>query len=211
MDLGALAPDPEPEVEVMDLGALAPDPDPEVETMDLGALAPDPEPEVETMDLSALAPDVSELSSEGEPEEIPGRDADEPVYTRTLAELYVRQGFTDRALAVFRHLLAADPGATDIEERIAELGHDGLGVVAEADDGGPENGLHPTETVEEEEEEEVEALARDLADSGDGAHEVDTPFAWTEAEPSTDDPPDDGSEIGDYFDDLLGWESQEGS
>jgi tetratricopeptide (TPR) repeat protein len=210
VDLTALAPDPEPEVEVMDLGALAPDPEPEpeVEVMDLGALAPDPdpEPEVETVDLAALAPDpepeseiaVMDLGALA-PDPEPEMDTKEPVYTRTLAELYVKQGFIDQAVSVFRHLLEAEPGAPDIVERIAELGSGAVdGEATGSDAGGVE-------------EEDVETLARDLSESGNGGHEVDTPFAWTEDEtPSSGDATDEGPGIGDYFDELLGWESREG-
>jgi tetratricopeptide (TPR) repeat protein len=208
MDLGALAPDaePEPEVEVMDLGALAPDPEPEaeLEVMDLGALAPDKEaePEVEAMDLGALAPDdvldLSELAPTAAPEGDPEMDANEPIYTRTLAELYVRQGFLDQALDVFRNLLAAEPGATDIETRIAEL---------EGQTGAPPP---PVPEPDAPAEEEVERLARDLAEGGKDAHEVDTPFAWMEEEASVEsEPAQDGPDVGNYFDDLLAWEKRE--
>ncbi len=230
MDLGALAPEPEsesepevevmelgalaPEVEVMDLGALAPEPEPEpeVEVIDLGALAPDadPDPGSEVMDLGALAPDepldVSEFSPEAGQHDDSTPDTDEPVYTRTLAELYVKQGLIDQALNVYRQLLSVEPGASWIEERISEL---------ENDEG--DGGVHPPEglLVGEEEraspdvsEEAVETLARDLAEIGDDGHEVETPFAWADDE---DSPADDGPEIGDYFDNLLGWESDSAS
>ena len=130
MDLAGLAPD-EPAVEepVMDLAGLAPD-EPAVEepVMDLAGLAPD-EPAVEepVMDLAGLAPDES--AAEEPPMDLAGLAPDppghntggeahvddgEPVYTRTLAELYVRQGFTDKALEVYRRLAEAEPGAADL-------------------------------------------------------------------------------------------------
>ena len=205
MEIDASA-EPEPEVELMDLGALAPDaePEPEVELMDLGALAPDaePEPEVELMDLGALAPDpvdeVDELESE------------EPVYTRTLAEVYLKQGFVDQALHVLRNLLERDPSASDIARRIEEVRSGMLGGSARASDGKPlvaESGDARTKG-----EEEVEALARDLAESGADAHDVDTPFAWAEDEaPAEASEVDDGHAIGDYFDNLFAWESREES
>ena len=207
MDLSALAPDlePEPEVEAMDLAALAPDsgpepePEPEVETMDLGALAPDPvpEPEVEMMDLGALAPDPVVNLEDASPDAEEDSEMERPVHTRTLAELYVKQGFTDRALDVLKQLLAAEPGAADIEARIAELEQGGSGEALEG-------GEPPTHLPEEE---EVETLARDLADAGNGVHEVDTPFAWDEEEAASKGDGDPG-EIGGYFDDLLSWEPQ---
>ncbi|MDA0328525.1 MAG: hypothetical protein O2958_05900 [Gemmatimonadetes bacterium] len=248
MDLSAFAPDPEPEPqpEVMDLSAFAPDPEPEPEpeVMDLSAFAPDPEPEPEAMDLSALAPDpeVMDLSAFAPDDvlDLSDRSPDpvvedsemgstEPVYTRTLAELYVKQGFEDRALHVLRHLLSEDPAADDIRNRIEVL----EGGSSQAPPVGVDEDVDPAEAVtlelpaigaapvapsekgdvsdsyEEETEEEVETLARDLAESGRDAHDVDTPFAWTETEttPSTEGL-GGGPGIGSYFDDLLAWESR---
>ena len=210
MDLAALAPDPEPEPvveEMMDLGALAPDPRPEPvveEVMDLAALAPDPKPvEEDTLDLGALAPDPDVLAAAAmEPadpsEEDPHMDSSEPVFTRTLAELYVSQGFTDKALDVYRHLNSVEPDAKDLSARIAEL--EG-GPVGTADSEAASGAGAPAAT-----EEEVETLARDLAEVGADDHEVDTPFAWSEdATSDVSSIRKDGSTIGGYFDQLLGW------
>jgi tetratricopeptide (TPR) repeat protein len=151
-----------------------PDPEPEEElaVMDLGALAPDPEAPVEDLDRS------------------------EPVYTRTLGELYVRQGFVGQALNVFRKLLELEPEAEDIRGRIVALEGG-----APSDEGGAES------------DEEVETLARDLAQSGEGEHDVRTPFAWAQEESAAlePDPEPDGPEIGAYFDSLLSWDPGEGS
>ncbi len=54
-----------------------------------------------------------------------------PVPTRTLAELYLRQGLHSEALRVYRALLAASPGDGDLEARIAEL-EDGIEAGDEA-------------------------------------------------------------------------------
>jgi hypothetical protein len=71
----------------------------------------------------------------------------------------------------------------------------------------------PVPVPAERDEEEIEVLARDLAESGVEAHEVDTPFAWAdeaEGEPVTTDPA--GVEpISAYFDRLLDWDSRERS
>jgi len=220
MDLGALAPDvdAEPEPEVMDLGALAPDvdADPEPEVMDLGALAPDVDaaPEPEVIDLGALAPDevldLSELLPDSEGEDDSEADADEPVYTRTLAELYVKQGFVDQALNVYRHLLSVEPDVTGIAQRISEL-ESGAGEAAPEPEADPPSGDEPRPEGSNGEE-EVETLARDLAESGNGDHEVDTPFAWAEdATPVSAEETEGGPGIGDYFDGLLGWDSRAGS
>jgi hypothetical protein len=241
MDLAALAPDPEPEVEVVDLAALAPDPEPEpeVEVMDLASLAPDPEPEVEVMDLAALAPDpepevevvdLAGLAPDPEPEEDANMERSEPVYTRTLAELYLKQGFADKALGVYRHLLRTQPGDLDISARIADLESGRVGAEPmhararpappalprpafdeEIEPDGTASGRRATE-IARRGEEEVETLARDLAESGEGRHEVDTPFAWTEEEDSFASEEDDAdSGIGGYFDRLLAWEDPDAS
>jgi hypothetical protein len=210
MDLASLAPDPEPEVEVMDLASLAPD--------------PEPEPEVEVMDLASLAPDP-------EAEEDANMERSEPVYTRTLAELYLKQGFADKALGVYRHLLRAQPDDLDISARIADLESGRVGAEPmhararpappalprpafdeEIEPDGTASGRRATE-IARRGEEEVETLARDLAESGEGRHEVDTPFAWTEEEEESfaSDEEDADSGIGGYFDRLLAWEDPDAS
>ena len=228
MELGALAPDPEPEgvEEVMELGALAPDPEPEgvEEVMELGALAPDPEPEgvEEVMELGALAPDpepegVEEVMELGAlaPDPEPGLfEVTEPVWTRTLAELYVKQGFVGQALDVFRHLLEDDPGAEDIVRRIGELESGAVDASATETAPAAAETMDPAAVggMRDAPESEVEALARDLAESGSDEHDVDTPFAWTEEE--ADDahtPTDEGPSIGEYFDGLLSWQPRDGS
>jgi hypothetical protein len=215
MDLGALAPDePAAEEPAMDLGALAPDePVAEEPAMDLGALAPDePMAEEPAMDLGALAP-------HGPTADDVHTEDGEPVYTRTLAELYVRQGLTDRALEVYRRLAEAEPGATDLRVRIAEL--EGRPVSPEyvAEEGGgatsATGAAEPAPTAAEDAH-DVETLARDLAESGAEAHDVDTPFAWSggDGSPGLDsaaEREDSGPPAVDYFEGLLGWGSGEDS
>ncbi len=56
------------------------------------------------------------------PEEIPGSDfEDESVETMTLAEIYAQQGFYERAIDIYKRILAHDPGNTRIGERLVEL------------------------------------------------------------------------------------------
>jgi tetratricopeptide (TPR) repeat protein len=45
----------------------------------------------------------------------------DPLSTATLAELYVKQGFIDRALEIYRSILAVDPGNSSAKTRIADL------------------------------------------------------------------------------------------
>ena len=47
--------------------------------------------------------------------------AAEPFVTETMAELYLKQGFRDQALDVYRQLLAATPGDARLRARMAEL------------------------------------------------------------------------------------------
>lgn len=49
-------------------------------------------------------------------------ESQEPeVLTRTMAELLARQGFKDRALEIYRHLLAEAPGDPELQARVTEL------------------------------------------------------------------------------------------
>ena len=204
-DFGELAPD-EPAEEALDIGAVAPD-EPAEEAFDIGAMAPD-EPAEEAFGIGAMAPDEP---VEGEPAE--------PLYTRTLAELYVRQGFTDRAIDVFRQLLEDDPSDAALAMRLAEL-------QAETTPPEPAPAMSEMESLvkpvvseeladlgvaelEAPPEEEVETLARDLAEAGHRSHEVDSPFAWTEEEAQEENAA--GPTIGEYFDGLLGWQQEDSS
>jgi len=45
----------------------------------------------------------------------------ENIATPTIAEIYVKQGHLDKALEVYREILAADPGAREIVQRVVEL------------------------------------------------------------------------------------------
>jgi tetratricopeptide (TPR) repeat protein len=44
-----------------------------------------------------------------------------PLATRTMAELYIRQGFTDRGLEVYRQLVGRDPENPELRRRLEEL------------------------------------------------------------------------------------------
>jgi hypothetical protein len=223
MELADLA--PEPEEPVMDLEDLAPEaeepvtdlaPEPEEIVFDMGATAPEEEPsefahlsesEMTMMDLLDREPaqddiiiDMDALKPAAEVETIPEDSAvvsaddpsddtpedeglGEPVYTRTLGELYVKQGAIDEAIDVFRHLSEVNPGDMDIARRLEELE---AGEVGEGTD------------------QEVETLARELAEPGHDEHEVASPFAWAEDE-EVSGPPESGPTIGDYFSGLLTW------
>jgi tetratricopeptide (TPR) repeat protein len=212
MEFGALAPD-EPEAveeEVMDFGALAPDepalaePAVEEEVMDFGALAPDepalaePAVEEEIMGFDVLAPDEPALAEPAVEEEVMGFDVlapDEPVpaeqiQTRTMADLYVTQGLIGRAIDVYEHLVDEAPDDRGLRARLEELRAGGVESLE----------------AEERDDGEVEALARDLAASGEAEHEVDTPFAWSEELDEQETDAVDGPSIGRFFEDLLSYE-----
>ncbi|MDX1494959.1 MAG: hypothetical protein R3253_12900, partial [Longimicrobiales bacterium] len=227
MDLGALAPD-EP-ADVMDLDALAPDEPADADVMDLDALAPD-EPD-DVMDLDALAPDepdpmdLGALTPEESVEELAEAVTDEPlaeeepeddepsrpIYTRTLADLYVKQGFPEKALGVLKALQKVTPDDEDLARRIEALEEgepekalSGKGGTSGEAEGSAGNGHS---------EDDVEMRARELAEHGqDGPDDVDvdTPFAWS----ASAEPPGSGGGGGDepaagnYFDQLLEWEKR---
>ena len=202
LDLAALA--PEPAADVMDLSLLSPDADPELEEH------PDA---LELGDMAYVPEESSEVGSEA------------PLHTRTLAELYVKQGFVDRALGVLHSLLEADPDADDLRARIAEL----EGRPAPADESparvdslAPEGGQEadtPADSTDQEAsaeegpgtvvatEEDVETLAIELAEIGNGVDDVDTPFAWSGEEAEASEPDADRGDIGRYFDAILNWTS----
>jgi tetratricopeptide (TPR) repeat protein len=209
VDFGALAPD-EPEAvdeEVVDFAALAPD-EPEAakeEIADLGALAPD---EPGAADVATQEPEAEEITEDpeldyfhaleaAEPEAAEAEDPDivdaasdespQQIHTRTMAELYVAQGLVDRAIEVYEHLLRKDPDDTETRLRLRVLKAGEEPVADEVDD------------------DEVETLARDLAQSGDEEHEVDTPFAWPDDDLEEQSDETDEPSIGNFFGDLLGY------
>lgn len=55
-----------------------------------------------------------------EQEEPAEADADE-LNTQTLAELYIKQGYTDKAIKVYQKLLLNDPNNTQIQQRLKDL------------------------------------------------------------------------------------------
>lgn len=90
----------------------------------LDTLPPPPAP----VDLIRPAPAPLAKLAESVPEESKpqrsGRAApnpNAPISTATIAEIYVRQGFTLRALKVYRDLLQADPHNEEIRRKLVEL------------------------------------------------------------------------------------------
>lgn len=69
-------------------------------------------------------PDLTSVEIAAEPEAMepptPTRTRD-PLATTTIAELYVKQGFLDRALRVYHEILEGEPDNVQLKARIAEL------------------------------------------------------------------------------------------
>ncbi len=146
--------------------------------MDVALLAPEePEPEP-VLDVAELAPE--DLPSDQLPES-------EPLVTRTIAELYARQGLTERALGVYRQLLQASPGDRELRSRVEELeGVAATPALEPADDTGDLD--HAWTTA-----------------GGARQDEVETPFAWTASEEAGGvSPPEPSARA--YFDRMLAWE-----
>jgi tetratricopeptide (TPR) repeat protein len=146
-----------------------------------------------------------------------------PVVTRTLAELFVAQGLTDRAIGVYRQLLTAFPDDGLLESRLAEL-EESAALSSEAMSTDEADPLYApgisegpeTRSDEDDLSEDTEAQL-DEEDVSDhawhlGAHEqrhdVDTPFAWIDTEP--DERPSSPA-ISTYFHQLLSWEPSRAS
>ena len=132
----------------------------------------------------------------------------EGVYTRTMAELYARQGLHDRALRVYERLSEREPGDGELRARMEAL----KAQVARAASAAPA----PDEGAAEEEarraDEEIETLARDWAEGAGAADEVATPFAWSGAEEEADvGGPEPDEPVAGYFGRLLSWEPGSGA
>jgi tetratricopeptide (TPR) repeat protein len=117
-------------------------------------------------------------------------DPSPPLVTRTMAELYVRQGFIDRAVDVYRQLVERDPGDDGIRRRLAEL------EARETEE--------PSERAPQWSPEPGAALDRS----------ADSPFAWAPhehpdeaGEPTSPEEAGRGPTAGEYFRDLLAWEA----
>lgn len=87
---------------------------------------PDEEEEI-IEDLEILEIDEADLVTEEEPVSTsfdPGTSAvthHDPLSTATLAELYVQQGYIDKALGIYREILTGNPNDSGVRSRIVEL------------------------------------------------------------------------------------------
>jgi len=67
--------------------------------------------------FESLEDPFEDAGEEGEPSGEPAP----PLATRTMAELYIRQGFTGRGLEVYRQLVGRDPENPELRRRLEEL------------------------------------------------------------------------------------------
>jgi tetratricopeptide (TPR) repeat protein len=82
---------------------------------------PEPHAAAESEPMQEEEPDWQDLLVRDEPFDEPPAPADEEVVTETIAELYARQGFPERAAEVFRTLIRQRGGDPTLELRLAEL------------------------------------------------------------------------------------------
>ncbi|WP_405285597.1 tetratricopeptide repeat protein [Gaopeijia maritima] len=123
VDAADLAPDPEPQPEPVP-DAPPPAAEAQVDTAPAPAAVAPPDGDL-LMDLADLAPDI-EPGSRHEAD-----DEEEALPTRTLGELYARQGLRSEAVRVFEALVARSPGDADLRARLDELRRTGGGPVPE--------------------------------------------------------------------------------
>ncbi|MEQ9569206.1 MAG: hypothetical protein RLN75_03360, partial [Longimicrobiales bacterium] len=123
------------------------------------------------MELADLAPDIEPGSRRPRP-----AGDDEALPTRTLGELYARQGLLGEAVNVFEDLVARSPGDVDLRARLDELRaeRDGRKAAARAAVPGAPRAALPAEPASEP--------------------------ASEPAPPPADDPP-----VAEFFSDLLSW------
>jgi tetratricopeptide (TPR) repeat protein len=155
--------------------------------------------------------EANELERNGPSE----RGADSPTVTRTLGELYLRQGLTERAAEIFEELVRRRPDEPELRDR--------LGVIRERLEAtpsapGPESTPGPDSGDEDPADHPGDRAPQWTDPDGDEAEESVSPFAWDEAaseersEAGTADGPGpgsgspDGPTISTYLDDLLAWE-----
>ncbi len=76
-------------------------------------------------EISSFDVDVFEPEQPEEPAHVhaakPDETTAEPFETETLAELYIAQGFYDRAIGIYKNLLVEDPGNNQVRQKLEDL------------------------------------------------------------------------------------------
>ena len=151
------------------------------------AIATTPSPSVSEPAAAVVAEpdaDLDEEELEDSPHELPN--------TRTLAELYAKQGLHGRAAEVYERLSQERPDDPSLRRRLAELRAQGSTVSAPA----APAGVH---------DEDTETIARELGVAAAAVEHSVTPFAWAPDEPARDASAEGGQTIAAYFRKLLHW------
>ncbi len=168
---------------------------------DAGAWGADMDSGLASVDLTAWADDEDEESAEAEvygddpdTDTTPASDEAE-LYTRTMGELYARQGLYGRAVTVYEHLLEADPENRSFRERLEEL-RDLVGD--EPVPSGDRDSLLADEDVPR----ATDLLADDFTAPPEGS-DVRTPFAWSETDDDEPPPGEADRATSEYFDELI--------
>ena len=151
-----------------------------------------PQAEAEVEPVTSFEPPLVELS-EPPPAPSPTSEDEEGPLTRTMADLYARQGLHLRALRVYRHLLEETPDDAGLRERVDEM--EALGSTTPA---GEMTTGRPSDA-------EMETLAQDWAQGPRETGDLSTPFAWTVRAPKPTQAPS-GLPVREYFRTLLDWE-----
>jgi tetratricopeptide (TPR) repeat protein len=86
-----------------------------------GIIATPPEDAIAAEGLPVTASIAAESGATGTLEPNPDVDDRNPMVTGTIAELYVSQGFIDKAVAIYRELLRDDPNNATLLERLRQL------------------------------------------------------------------------------------------
>lgn len=152
----------------------------------------------------------------------PEGDRSPPLVTRTMAELYVRQGFLERGVEVYRQLAEQDPENRDLAERLEEL-EETLSIQSAEGDAPADQGTRMAGRAHEgeagfpsrgqAEDDDPAGVAPQWAggDPAGSSLSRGTPFAWAPedsegGEEAGEGEAHDGPTAARYFEDLLAWE-----
>ncbi len=172
----------------------------------------EPSGELPPPDSDQLEPELPDSAEPAAPEAGPSDDS--PTVTRTLGELYFRQGLSVRAIEVYEELVRRSPGDEALRQRLEEIRSEVDRPTEEQTlEEQTAEELEPDEPGSEELESEERAPQWTDETDEDPSLEMSTPFAWNRAEhPEDQESPDEtapapeGRSIADYLGDLRAWE-----
>jgi tetratricopeptide (TPR) repeat protein len=140
------------------------------------------------------------------------QEGDGAVYTRTMGDLYARQGFHDRAIEVYEHLVRERPDDEELARRLEEVkGEAAAGAGKKtAPPAGLESALESALEPAPEPRPEAEEAAPQWMGADAEAPDEDpvTASAWTGVEEEDEEafaPAPPGATVADYFEGLLSW------